>query len=84
MISRQRRVDEIADNLPIRTTRMYPQAAQSLYRQDLAFNHTAGCRQYDGRSTAQEHLAHDKRSQRSYTLRLSCLWRSLPTWPVPI
>ncbi|KAH0275497.1 hypothetical protein KCU91_g4509, partial [Aureobasidium melanogenum] len=49
MIRRQRRVDEISDNLPIRTTRRYPQAAQNLYRQDLAFNHTAGCRQYDGR-----------------------------------
>ncbi|KAH0355953.1 hypothetical protein KCU83_g1443, partial [Aureobasidium melanogenum] len=49
MIRRQRRIDEIADRLPIRTTRRYPQAAQNLYRQDLAFNHTAGCRQYDGR-----------------------------------
>ncbi|KAH0393452.1 hypothetical protein KCU89_g12398, partial [Aureobasidium melanogenum] len=48
MIRRQRRIDEIADNLPIRTTRMYPQAAQNLYRQDLGFERTASCR-HDGR-----------------------------------
>ncbi|CAD0096974.1 unnamed protein product [Aureobasidium mustum] len=49
MIRRQRRIDEIADNLPLRTRRMYPQTAQNIYRQDLVFDHTSHCRDYDGR-----------------------------------
>lgn len=48
MIRRQRRNDEIADVLPIRTTRKYPETAQNIYRQDLAFDRTANCR-HDGR-----------------------------------
>lgn len=48
MIGRQRRIDEIADVLPVRTTRRYPETAQNIYTQNLAFVRTANCR-HDGR-----------------------------------
>ena len=49
MVRRQRRIEEIADNLPLRTHREFPNTARNIYTQDRVFEHSSRCRHVDGR-----------------------------------
>jgi hypothetical protein len=44
-----RRIDEIADDLPLRTHRDYPDTARNIHNQDRYFEHSSSCRSIGGR-----------------------------------
>ena len=82
MAIRQRRIDEIADDLPVRYSRDYPNTAQNIYRQDLIFEHSSSCRRVDGRFYC--YRGHDTARQVEYINHATRVHRAPTPYVCPV